>query len=530
MKKKILVTDGISENAKKKLEEKYIVDLKKGLTPVQLKEVIRDYSAIVIRSATRISPDIINASDKLEVVGRAGVGVDNVDIKEATKKGIVVVNAPGSNSVSVAEHTIGLMLSIARKIPEASFTTRAGRWEKSRFKGIEIEGKTLGIVGFGKIGYLVAKKAIGLGMKVIAYDPFTSEEKFSSIGIERANKLDELYNLADFITIHLPKNRDTVGMFNGEELKKMKKGAVIINSARGGIIVEKDLADAIRSGHIAGAAIDVFESEPCQNSPLFKLETVVCTPHIGAATDEAQDRAGVMIAEQVDFVLSGKPATFAVNVPAVSPELMESLSQFFELCDNIGSLFSALYEGGLESIRIGYYGKIADYDTKVLTNMILVKILGKYSAEIINLVNVTLAAEEKGIAVEETRSGQSKDYINLITLTGKGNETELSISGTITGKKNQPRFISIDKFAIDMVPSRYMAFLRYKDVPGQIGKIGTAFGELKINIAAMHVGRKKVGGEAVMGLSIDTELTPEMLKRFKDISGFENVRVVNLLN
>lgn len=530
MKKKILITDGISENARQKLEEKYTVDLKKGLTPEQLKEEIKGYNAIIIRSSTRILPDIINAADKLEVVGRAGVGVDNVDITEATKKGIVVVNAPGSNSVSVAEHTIGLMLSIARKIPEASFTTRSGLWEKSRFKGIEIEGKTLGIVGFGKIGYLVAKKAIGLGMKIIAYDPFTSEERFSSIGIERADGLDELYRVADFITIHLPKNRETTGMFNSDEFKKMKKGVVIINSARGGIIVEKDLAEAVKSGQVAGAAIDVFESEPCQSSPLFKLDTVVCTPHIGAATDEAQDRAGVMIAEQVDFILSGKPATFAVNVPAVSPELMESLSQFFELCDNIGSLFAALYEGGLESLEIGYYGKIADYDTKVLTNMILVKILGKYSAENINLVNVALAAEEKGITVEETRSGQSKDYINLITLKGKGNETELSISGTITGKKNQPRFVSIDRFAIDMVPSKYMAFVRYKDVPGQIGKIGTAFGELDINIAAMHVGRKKVGGEAVMGLSIDTELTAEMLKRFKEISGFKNIKVVNLLS
>ncbi len=475
-----------------------------------------------------MSQEIIDVADSLEVIGRAGVGVDNVDVNEATKKGIVVVNAPGSNSVSVAEHTIGLMLSIARKIPEADFTTRSGRWEKSRFKGMEIEGKTLGIVGFGKIGYLVAKKAIGLGMKVIAYDPFTSDERFTSLGIEKANKLEDLYRIADFVTIHLPKNRDTIGMFNTEAFKKMKRGVVIINSARGGIIVEQDLADAIRTGIVGGAAIDVFESEPCQSSPLFEFETVVCTPHIGASTDEAQDRAGVMIAEQVDFVLSGKPATFAVNVPAVSPELMESLSQFFELCDNIGSLFSSLYESSIESLEVGYYGKIADYDTKVLTNMILVKILGKYSSESINIVNVELVAEEKGIIVKETKSGQSKDYINLITLTGKGDDTELSISGTITGKKNKPRFVSIDKFAIDMVPSRYMVFVRYKDVPGQIGKIGTAFGDLNINIAAMHVGRKKVGGEAVMGLSIDTELTADMLKRFKEISGFENIKVVNL--
>jgi D-3-phosphoglycerate dehydrogenase len=308
----------------------------------------------------------------------------------------------------------------------------------------------------------------------------------------------------------------------------MKRGVVIINSARGGIIVEKDLADAIKSGNVSGAAMDVYENEPCQSSPLFDLESVVCTPHIGAATSEAQDRAGMMIAEQVDYVLSGKPATFAVNVPAVSPEVMESISQYFELCENMGMLFSGLYEGGLESLEIGYYGKIADYDTKVLTSMILVRILGKYSSDSINIVNVSLVADEKGIIIKETRSGQSKDYVNLFTLNGKGKDSELSISGTITGKKNQPRFVSIDKFAIDMVPSKYMAFLRYKDVPGQIGRIGTAFGKLNINIAAMHVGRKKIGGEAVMGINIDSELTPDMLSQFKEYSGFQNIKIVNL--
>lgn len=526
--KKIIVTDGISENAKQLLENKYVVDLKKGISPEELKKIIKNYNAIIIRSATKITEDIIEAADNLEVIGRAGVGVDNVDVKAATKKGIVVVNAPGSNSVSVAEHTIGLMLAIARKIPEADFSTKSGKWEKSKFKGMEIEGKTLGIVGFGKIGYLVAKKAIGLGMKVIAYDPFTAQERFSSIGIERAEKLEDLYKVADFITIHLPKNKDTIGMFNKDEFKKMKRGVVIINAARGGIIVEKDLAEAIKEGIVGGAALDVFETEPCSNSPLFELDKVVCTPHLGASTDEAQDRAGVMIAEQVDAVLSGKPATFAVNFPSASPELMEAISPFFELCENMGALFSGLFEGSLESIEVGYYGKIADNDTKILTNMILVKILSKYSSENVNVVNVGLIADENGLKIKETKSSQPRDYINLITLNGKGKDSELSISGTVTGIKNQPRFISIDKFAIDMVPSKYMVFIRYEDVPGQIGKIGTAFGKLNVNIAAMHVGRKKVGGDAVMGLNIDTPLTPEMVEEFKKLTGLKNIKVVNL--
>ncbi|MBM3709534.1 MAG: phosphoglycerate dehydrogenase [Actinobacteria bacterium] len=529
MHKKILVTDGIAEDAKKILEAKYIVDLKKGLSPEELRKEIRDYNAIIIRSATKMTSDIIEYAENLEVIGRAGVGVDNVDVKSATKKGVVVVNAPGSNSNSVAEHALGLMFALARKIPEADYSTKAGKWEKSKFKGIEIEGKTLGIVGFGKIGYIVAKKAIGLGMKVTAYDPFTTDEKFSSLGIERANKLEDLYKVADFISIHLPKNKDTIDLFNKKEFAKMKKGVIIINSARGGIIVEKDLADAIREGQVGGAALDVFESEPCASSPLFELDRVVCTPHLGASTDEAQDRAGIMIAEQVSDVLEGKPATFAVNVPAVSSEAAEAISPFFELCDNIGGLFTGLFEGNLETIEIGYEGKIADYDTKILTNMILVKILGRYSPENVNIVNVGLIAEENGLKVKEIKSLKAKDYINLITLTGRGRESELSISGTVTGMKNRPRFVSIDKFAIDMVPSRYMAFVKYEDVPGQIGKIGTAFGKLNINIAAMHVGRKKISGEAVMGLNLDSEITDEMLKKFKKLSGFENIKVVNLV-
>ncbi len=526
--KKIIATDGISENAKKMLEEKYIVDVKKGISPEELKKIIKDYHAIIIRSATKMTEDIINAAEKLEVIGRAGVGVDNVDVKASTKKGIIVVNAPGSNSVSVAEHTIGLMLAIARKIPEADFSTKSGKWEKSKFKGTEIEGKILGVIGFGKIGYLVAKKAIGLGMKVIAYDPFTAQEKFSSLGIERAEKLEDIYKVADFITIHLPKNKETLGMFNKEEFKKMKRGVIIINAARGGIIVENDLAEAIKEGIVGGAALDVFESEPCQNSPLFELDKVVCTPHLGASTDEAQDRAGMMIAEQVDAVLSGKPATFAVNLPSISPESMEAVSPFFELCESMGSLFSGLFEGNLESIEVGYYGKIAEYDTKILTNMILVKILNRYTSDNVNVVNVPLIAEESGLKIKEVKSLQSKDYINLITLNGKGKDSELSISGTVTGIKNQPRFISIDKFAIDMVPSKHMVFLRYEDIPGQIGKIGTAFGKLNINIAAMHVGRKKIGGDAVMGLNIDSPLTPEMVEEVKKMTGLKNIKVVNL--
>jgi len=528
MNKKVLITDGISTEAKEKLGKHFMVEERKGLTPDKLKEEIKGVNAIIVRSATRLTTDIIEASDKLEVIGRAGIGVDNIDVSAATKKGILVVNAPTSNTVTVAEHTIALMLSLARKIPEANLSLKSGRWEKSKFKGIELEGKTLGIVGFGQIGGLVAKKAIGLGIKVVAYDPFVSEDRFRQLEIKKANSLEDLYREADFISIHLPKNKDTVGMFNKAEFSKMKRGTIILNVARGGIVVEKDLAEAIEDGQIGGAALDVYEMEPCTDSPVFKLKEVVCTPHLGASTEEAQDRAGSIIADQIIDVLNGRTAAFPVNAPAVRPELMDVLSPFFELCENLGSLFINLFEGNLDSLKVGYYGKVSEYDVRILTSIILVKILERYSAENVNLVNVDLLAREMGLKVKEIKSSQSKDYVNLITLEGKGKDSELSISGTITGKKNTPRFLAIDKFEIDMVPSKYMAFIRYKDIPGQIGKIGTAFGKLNVNIASMHVGRKKLSGDAVMGLNLDNEVTPEMLEEFKELSGFKNIKIVNL--
>jgi D-3-phosphoglycerate dehydrogenase len=528
MKKTILITDGISGEAKEKLEKQFIVKEKKGLDPEKLKEEIKGVSAVIIRSATKLTSDIIEASDKLEIIGRAGIGVDNVDVHAATKKGIIVVNAPASNAVTVAEHTIALMLSLARKIPRANYSIKNGKWEKSKFKGIELEGKTLGIVGFGQIGGLVARKVIGLGMKVIAYDPFVSEERFKQLEIKKADRLLDIYGEADFISIHLPKNKDTLGMFDKKEFYKMKKGTVILNVARGGIVVEKDLAEAIEDGQIGGAALDVYEKEPCTDSPVFKLEEVVCTPHLGASTTEAQNRAGTIIADQVIDVLNGKTATFPVNAPVMRLELVEVLRPFFKLCENLGSLFINLFEGNLDSLKIGYYGKISDYDVRILTSMILVKILERYSAESVNLVNVDMVAREKGLKVRETKSSESKDFVNLINLEGSGKNNELSISGTITGKKNTPRFIAIDKFEIDMVPSKCMAFLRYKDIPGQIGKIGTAFGKLNVNIASMHVGRKKMSGDAVMGLNLDSEVTPEMVEKFKKLSGFEKIKIVVL--
>ncbi len=528
MKKKVLITDGISPEVKEELNKYFETVEKKDLTPEELKVEIKGYNAIIIRSATKLTADIINEAGKLEIIGRAGIGVDNVDIGAATKKGIIVVNAPASNAVTVAEHTIALMLAIARKIPRANFSLKEGKWEKSKFKGIEIENKTLGIVGFGQIGGLVAKKVMGLGMKVMAYDPFVSGDRFKQLGIIKADRLEDLYGDADFISIHLPKNKDTIGMFDIKQFSKMKQNTIILNVARGGIVVEKDLAEAIKNGQIGGAALDVYEVEPCTDSPLFDLDEVVATPHLGAATTEAQSRAGTMIAEQVISVLNGGSPSFPVNAPAVRPELMEAISPFFRLCENLGTLFISMFEGNIESLEIEYRGQVSENDVRFLTSTILVKILEKYSAESVNLVNVDLITSNAGLEVKTVKNRQSSDYVNLISLKGKGKDSELSISGTITGKKNIPRFISIDKFEIDMVPSQYMAFLKYKDVPGQIGRIGQAFGKLDVNIAAMHVGRKKMSGDAVMGLNLDKEVSSGILEEFIGLSGLKNIKIVAL--
>jgi D-3-phosphoglycerate dehydrogenase / 2-oxoglutarate reductase len=527
-KKKVLVTDGLADEALEKLRQHFTVDEKKGISGEELKDIIGDYNALIIRSATRPDASIIEKADKMEIIGRAGIGVDNVDVEAATKKGIIVVNAPASNAVTVAEHTIALMFALVRSIPGADASLKSGKWEKSKFKGIEIEGKTLGIVGFGQIGGLVAKKVMGLGMKVIAYDPFVSEDRFRELGIVKAGKLEDIYAASDFISIHLPKNKDTLGMFDSKEFAKMKKGTIILNVARGGIIVEADLAEAIRKGHIGGAALDVYETEPCTDSLVFRLDNVICTPHLGASTAEAQSRAGTVIADQVIEVLNGGTAAYPVNAPVVRPEQMEVLSPFFQLAGDMGSLFIDLFEGNLSQVTIGYHGKVSGYDVRVLTSMILVKIMEKYSAETINTINVDMVAREAGLKVKVEKSSESSDYVNLITLNGSGPDDDLSISGTITGKKNIPRFIAIDKFEIDMVPSEHMAFISYKDIPGQIGKIGTEFGKLDVNIAAMHVGRKKMSGDAVMGLNLDREVTPEMAEKFRKASGFKDIKIVNL--
>lgn len=527
-KQKILITDDISEKAVEYLSKEFNVTIKKGLSDEELRCEIRQYDGLITKSSLKVSSEVINNAKNLMVIGKPGTNVDNIDLKTATRKGIAIVNAPMSNFVSRAEFAIALMFSLSKKICLANYAIKSGKSEKHKFKGLELEGKTLGIIGLGRIGHLVAKKALGLGLDVISYDPYVSEDKYWQSGIKKADSIEDIYKTSDIISIHLPKTRETTGLIGKTQLYKMKRGVLIVNVSRSGIIVEDDLYEAVKEGQVGGAGMDVFEDEIYTELKLLKEENIICTPHLSSSTAEAQEKADLVIAEQVGKVLKSDVANFTVNVPFSSEEIFESVSPFIRLGNNLGSLFSQLSEGNLEELEIGFHGKIAELKTTFLVSVILTKILEKYTDERINIINVNLIAEEKKIKVIEYKDIKSHDYVNLISLKGRGIGLNLSVSGTVTGIKNIPRFIAVDRFEIDMVPSKHMAFIKYKDIPGQIGKIGTAFGKLGVNIAAMHVGRKVVSGEALMGLNLDCKVSNEMLEEFIKLSGFSKIKIIDL--
>lgn len=485
----------------------------------ELLEEIGQYDALIIRSATKVTEEVVGRANKLRVIGRAGIGVDNVDIEAATKRGIIVANAPQSNIISAAEHTIALMMACARNIPQASASVKTGKWERSKFQGVEVYEKTLGTIGLGRIGTLVAARARGLGMKVVGYDPYVSKDRFAQLGIERAATIDEVLKVADFITVHLPKTKETIGMFGEREFAMMKDGVRLVNTARGGIYQLDALVNAINSSKVAAIGIDVFDEEPPTGNPLLDLEQTVCTPHLGASTVEAQDKAGTMIAEQVIAGLKGEFVSNAVNIPLVSAEAMEAVKPFLPLAEKLGKIFNKLAEEGTNSIEVEYVGPISKSETKILTIAVLKGFFEGVVEEQVNYVNAPIFAEERGIDVRESTKASSQDYINVIRVKGQNGDEVNSVAGTLVGKKNQERFVNIYEFDIDMVPSKYMAFFRYEDVPGMIGKVGTLLGGNGINIANMQVGRKKIGGEALMGLNVDTPIPDHVIEEIKSSAG-----------
>lgn len=508
---KVLISEPLAEAGVEKLKVHFKVDVMTELTPEQLIAAIPAYDALIVRSATKVTREVIEAGANLKIVGRAGVGVDNVDVAAATEHGVVVVNAPTSNIVSAAEHTIALMLAQARNIPQANASMKAGKWERGKFTGTEVYEKTLGIVGLGRIGGLVAERAKGLGMNVVGFDPYVGVERARTMGIDGAPDLKSLLKVADFITVHLPKTKGTIGLFGPKEFAAMKDGVRLVNTARGGIYQNEALVDALKSGKVASAGIDVYEVEPCTDAPYFPFDNVIVTPHLGASTEEAQDRAGIQIAEQVGAGLMGEFVSNAVNIAAVPREVMEQVRPYLELADGVGRMLAQTVRGAVNEIEIAFIGGLAETDTRLLKTAVLRGMLDVVTPGKVNFVNAGLYAEQRGISVTEKKKPESVDYVNLIMVSAKTGGEPVSIGAALIGKKNEPRLVSLNGFDLDMAPGQYMAFFRYEDVPGVIGTVGTVLGDAGINIATMQVGRTTKGGQALMGVNVDSPLGPELL-------------------
>jgi D-3-phosphoglycerate dehydrogenase len=516
---RVLVREPIAEAGIALLRERFDVDVD---ADSDLTEVIGRYDAIVIRSATKLTGELIERGARLKAIGRAGVGVDNVDVEAATRRGIVVANAPESTVVSAAEQTIGLLVALARNIPQAHAALKQGRWERSRWGGVELAGKTLGVLGFGRIGQQVARRAIGLGMRVVAYDPFVGEDRFREAGVERVERMGDALAVADFVTLHLPLTDETKGIVDREAIAAMQDGARLVNAARGELLDEEALLEALRSGKLAGAALDVFSAEPYAG-PLLELDDVVVTPHLAASTEEAQDRAGVIVAEQVAAALEGALVTNAVNIPVVDAADLEVLGPFIPLAAKLGRLAVELAGGWPSRVAVAAHGPLSEYDTRLLTVAALNGIFQGRVDQAVNYVNAPVIAAERGVQVVEERFRASRDYMNLVEVRADG----VAVSGTTIGPEPRLFLAGALGFGIDLELAPNLVFFRYDDVPGVIGRVGTMFGAADVNIANMAVSRTKQGGKALMALSIDTPAPPELVGRIHD-EGFDDARFISL--
>jgi D-3-phosphoglycerate dehydrogenase len=486
---KVLVKEKIGESGVSLLRQHFEVDLGIDWPEEELRERIGEYDGIVIRSATKMTDELIARADRLKVIGRAGVGVDNVDVDAATRRGIVVANAPESNVVTAAEHTMALLLALARNIPQAHTSLTSGKWERSSFSGVELYEKTLGIVGFGRIGQLVAHRARGFGMRVIAFDPLVSTERYRELGVEKAASADALYAQADFVTVHLPKTAETEGFLNADAFAKMRDGVRVLNVARGGLIDEAALKDALDSGKVAGAALDVFPSEPMTEHPLFGYPNVVMTPHLGASTAEATDRAGYQSAEQVVAALTGGVVSTAVNIPAIAAEDMEMLGPFLPLATQLGRLAMELAEGSsVERIEAAFLGRIADFDTRLLGLAVIVGALQGRTEEPVNLVNAPTMAQQRGIVFEERAVSEAQDFHELIRVTVVAGEERVAVAGTGIGPNRVPHLVEVQNRRLTIELEAHVVVFRYEDLPGMVGRVGTVFGAHGINIASAAVG------------------------------------------
>ncbi len=525
---KVLVSDPIDQAGIDILSQVAQVDVNTGLSAEQLVKIIPDYDALMIRSGTQVTKEIIEAGNALKIIGRAGVGVDNVDVPAATRKGIVVVNSPEGNTIAAAEHAIAMMLSMSRHIPEANASVKGGKWERNRFIGVEVYKKTLGIVGLGKIGSHLAAAAKAMGMKLLAYDPFISTERAEQLGC-RLVELELLMRESDYITLHIPKTPETLHLINAEVLSKMKPTARIINCARGGIIDEAALAEAIKEGKIAGAALDVYEQEPLQaDSPLRSVgQNLVLTPHLGASTAEAQVNVAIDVAEQIRDVLLGLPARSAVNIPGIFPDSIEKLKPYLQLAETLGNLVSQLAGGRVDYLNVQLQGELANNQSQPVVVAALKGLLSQALRERVNYVNASIEAKERGIRVVETRDASIRDYTGSLHLSAKGTLGEHTVTGAVLGE-SEIRITSVDDFPVNVSPTHHMLFTLHRDMPGIIGKIGSQLGSFNVNIASMQVGRKIVRGDAVMVLSLDDPLPEGILAEILKVSGIRDAYTVNL--
>jgi D-3-phosphoglycerate dehydrogenase len=524
---KVLVSDPIDQVGIDILSQVAQVDIKTNLPVEELVKIIPDYEALMIRSGTHVTQAVIDAGTQLKIIGRAGVGVDNVDVPAATRRGILVVNSPEGNTVAAAEHAVAMMLAISRYIPDANQSVKSGKWDRKSFTGVEVYKKTLGIVGLGKIGSHVAAIARSMGMRLLAYDPFLSIERAEQIGCQLV-ELDILLREADYITLHLPKTKETYHLLNAEAFEKMKPTVRIVNCARGGIIDEAALADALKRGRIAGAALDVYENEPLAESPLRDLgKEIVLTPHLGASTEEAQVNVAIDVAEQIRDVLLGLPARSAVNIPGLRPDLMEKLRPYLQLAETLGNLISQLAGGRVESLNVRLQGELATNESQPVVVAALKGLLSHALQERVNYVNASIEAKERGIRVIETRDATVRDYTGSLHISAKGPTGDHSVTGALLGD-NEIRVTNIDDFPINVPPSRFMLFTLHRDMPGIIGKIGSLLGSFNVNIASMQVGRKIVRGDAVMVLSLDDPLPEGILAEIIKVPGIRDAYTVTL--
>jgi D-3-phosphoglycerate dehydrogenase len=525
---KVLVADDLSADGIDILKrgQDLSVDVKIGLKPAELKAIIGEYDALAVRSATKVTADIIQAGTQLKVIGRAGVGVDNIDLEAANKRGVVVMNTPGGNTITVAELTVAMMTAISRHIPQATASIKNGKWEKKKFQGRELFNKTLGVIGIGNIGSVVVDRCLGMKMKVLAYDPFISAEAAKALGCELVT-LDDLYQRADYISVHVPLTEQTRNLLSKAAFAKMKKGAFLVNCARGGIVDEAALHEALASGHLGGAALDVFATEPVQaENPLLKLDNFICTPHLGASTEEAQQNVATALAEQmVDYLCLGVIRN-AVNIPSVPKEVLEKLGPWLQLAHRMGSLAGQLSPENVTAVEVHVSGELNDHPLKPITIQALKGLLSQVWGESVNEVNAPVLAKDRGVQVVEQRRGQNDNFASSVALIVRG-KTSIEIEGTVFGRR-EPRIVRVNQFEIEAVPAGHLVAIHNSDVPGVVGKVGTLFGEAQVNIGRIHLSRDKAHSEAFSLINVDSKPSASVLEAIRNIPGVKTVRSIVL--